>query len=55
MRNDFGADANLAFTPTQASDRSRSVQMALEFYKRVLSLRSDQSAKVLRLLFAKAG
>lgn len=55
MHNDYGADANLAFTPTQASDRSRSVQMALEFYNRVLSLRSDQSAKVLRLLFAKAG
>jgi hypothetical protein len=29
--------------------------MALEFYNRVLSLRSDQSAKILRLLFSKAG
>jgi hypothetical protein len=55
MRNDYGDQANLAFAPTQASDKARSVQMALEFYNRVLSLRSDQSAKVLRLLFAKAG
>jgi len=28
--------------------------MALQFYDRVLTLRSDQAAKVLRLLFAKA-
>ena len=55
MHNDYGDQANLAFTPAQSGDRARSVQMALEFYKRVLNLRSDQSAKVLRLLFAKAG
>jgi hypothetical protein len=55
MRKDYGDQANLAFAPMQSSDKARSVQMALEFYNRVLSLRSDQSAKVLRLLFAKAG
>ena len=54
MRNDFGADAELAFSPTRESNKERSVQMALEFYKRVLTLRSDQSAKILRLLFSKA-
>jgi hypothetical protein len=55
MRTDFGDDAELAFTSTRAPDKSRSVKMALEFYNRILSLRSDQSAKILRLLFAKAG
>jgi hypothetical protein len=55
MRNDYGDQANLAFAPKQSSDKARSVQMALEFYNRVLSLRSDQSAKVLRLIFSKAG
>jgi hypothetical protein len=54
MHNDYGEDANLAFNPTAGADKKRSVQMALEFYNRVLTLRSDQSAKVLRLLFAKA-
>jgi hypothetical protein len=55
MHTDYGEQANLAFTPAQGSDRKQSVQMALEFYNRVLSLRSDQSAKILRLLFSKAG
>jgi hypothetical protein len=52
MHNDFGDDADMAFTPK--GNKERSVQMALEFYKRVLTLRSDQSAKILRLLFSKA-
>ena len=41
-----------AFSPK--ANKERAVQMALEFYKRVLTLRSDQSAKILRLLFSKA-
>jgi len=53
MHRDYGDDANLAFSPKQTSDKARAVQMALEFYNRVLSLRSDQSAKILRLLFSK--
>ena len=52
MHNDFGTDADMAFSPK--GNKERSVQMALEFYKRVLTLRSDQSAKILRLLFSKA-
>ena len=54
MHDDYGDQANLAFSPTQSSNKAQSVQMALEFYKRVLTLRSDQSAKILRLLFSKA-
>lgn len=54
MQNDYGEQANLAFSPTTSSDKGQSVDMALEFYKRVLTLRSDQSAKILRLLFSKA-
>ncbi|HYS56327.1 MAG TPA: hypothetical protein VER58_21420 [Thermoanaerobaculia bacterium] len=53
MHRDYGNDADLAFNPAQTTNKSRSVQMALQFYTRVLSLRSDQSAKVLRLLFSK--
>jgi len=54
MHRDYGTDADLAFNPQQTTNKSRSVQMALQFYDRVLTLRSDQAAKVLRLLFAKA-
>jgi len=54
MHRDYGRDADLAFNPAQTTDRARSVQMALQFYNRVLALRSDQAAKVLRLLFSKA-
>jgi len=54
MHRDYGTDADLAFNPAQTTNRERSVQMALQFYNRVLSLRSDQAAKILRLLFSKA-
>ncbi|MDQ6799628.1 MAG: hypothetical protein M3041_02190 [Acidobacteriota bacterium] len=55
MRNDYGEQGVLALSPAHSSDKAKSVQLALEFYKRLLSLRSDQAAKVLRLVLSKAG
>jgi hypothetical protein len=55
MRRDYGNGVEAALRPASGADKARSVQIALDFYNRVLSLRSDQSAKVLRLLFSKAG
>jgi hypothetical protein len=55
MRNDYGEQGVLALSPARSSDKAKSVQLALEFYKRLLSLRSDQAAKVLRLVLSKAG
>ena len=37
----------------QPIDKARSVEMMVEFYNRVLSLRADQSAQIMRLLLSK--
>jgi len=59
MRRDFGPDAELPFNPKatgpDAASQRRTCEMTVEFYNRILALRSDQSAQVLRLLLASAG
>jgi hypothetical protein len=46
--------AAMAAYQNKQVDKKRTVEMTLEFYNRVLSLRSDQAAKVMRLLLSKA-
>jgi hypothetical protein len=58
MRTEFGADADLPFnpkaTPPTSENRKKTCDMTVEFYNRILALRSDQAAQVLRLLLTSA-
>jgi hypothetical protein len=46
--------AAMAAYQSRTVDKQRTVDMTVEFYNRVLSLRSDQAAKIMRLLLSKA-
>jgi hypothetical protein len=59
MRQDFGAEAELPFKPSlvprTADSERKTCDMTVEFYNRILALRSEHAAQVLRLLLTSAG
>ena len=48
-----GVDAMMAYAAMPPVDKRRTCEMTIEFYNRILGLRSDQAAKVVRLLLSK--